>query len=502
MKKIILVQPHSGLDETAYVPLGLISLAAYVRDHYESKIVDLRFDNVNHLYSVIKETKPMAIGFSMLTGSCINQIINISKKVKEEYPEIKIIIGGIHPTIFPEQTISNKYIDYVIINEGERAFLELLRAIEENIEVENIKSLLWKDKSGAVRRNVMEDSFIDMNELPMPAWDLIDVNRYTKKLSNDLKFKVINFYTSKGCPFPCTFCYNLNFNKRKWRSKTAERAAEEVEFLNRKYGINYFIVHDDNFLVDKKRALRFAELIIEKKLDIKYSIGIRIDFFEHELLKKMHESGLCELRVGCESGSDRILKDVIAKGITAEQIIKAIKLAKDLSIKLILSFVVGWPTETIEERQKTIDLIIKLQRIHEHAAIYPLWIYIPYPGTTLFEKAVELGFKAPQTLEDWGNYCWGKANTPWVKDNPEYEMIHELSPFAWYNKKLIRLSNKSLKNILRHIFIKIFRPFVLYRFRNNFWKIPVDVRLAIFLKKFFQKSITNYEKFVSEKSDS
>ena len=147
--------------------------------------------------------------------------------------------------------------------------------------------------------------FIEMDSLPVPAWDLIDVKRYIKKLSKNPGERVLDFYTSKGCPFPCSFCYNLRFNRRKWRSRSAERAAEEMAMLYHTYGVNYFIIHDDNFVVDKERALKFAGLIKEMGLNVKYSVDSRIDYFEYEFFKKLKDSGLCELRVGCESGSNR-----------------------------------------------------------------------------------------------------------------------------------------------------------------------------------------------------
>jgi len=486
MQRIILVQPENGLNETTYVPLGLISLGAYIKNNFETKIVDLRLDSIENLYSFVKDLKPLAVGFSMLTGSCILQILKASKKIKEIDPKIKIIVGGIHPTFFPEQTVSNPLIDFVVINEGEKTFLDLLSALAENRDIAAIRGLARKDADGKVKINEPVEDFIDMNSLPVPAWDLIDINRYIKKLSKNPGERVIDFYTSKGCPFPCSFCYNLRFNRRKWRARSAERAVEEMEMLYHSYGVNYFIIHDDNFVMDKGRALRFAELIKEKGLDVKYSVDSRIDYFDYDFLKKLKDSGLCELRVGCESGSNRVLREVIEKGITAEQTVKAVEIAKSLDLKLILSFVIGWPTETIAERQQTIDLIMKLQKIHKKAAIYPLWIYIPYAGTTLFDKAVAMGFKSPQSLEEWGNYFWGKSHIPWLKNPREYEIIHELSPFAWYNKNLLDLKNKSVSNIVRHCLIKIFRPLVLFRFKHNYWKFSADAELIIFLKRLSQ----------------
>jgi len=488
MQKIILVQPENGLNETAYVPLGLISLGAYIRNNFEVEIVDLRFNAVSDLYNLVRTVKPLAVGFSMLTGSCILQILEASRKIKEINLKIKIIVGGIHPTFFPEQTASHSLVDFAIINEGEKTLLDLLLALAENRDVSSVRGLAWKNADGKVKINEPNEDFINMDLLPMPAWDLIDVNRYIKKLSKNPGEKVIDFYTSKGCPFPCGFCYNLRFNKRRWRARSAERAAVEMEMLHRTYGINYFIIHDDNFVTDKDRALKFAKLIQEKGLNVKYSVDSRIDYFEYDFLKKLKESGLCEIRVGCESGSNRILKEIIQKGITVEQAVKAIEIARSLDLKLILSFVIGWPTETIIERQETINLILKLQKMHKKTAIYPLWIYIPYAGTPLFDKAVEMGFKSPRSLEEWGNYFWGRSHIPWLANPREYEIIHELSSFAWYNKKLSDLKNRSAANIIRHGLIKIFRPLILFRFRHNFWRITVDAEIIIFLKKLAQST--------------
>lgn len=489
MEKVILVQPKNNTLETTYAPLGLLSLAAYIRHDFEVKIIDLRFESESDLYQLIKDWQPIAIGFSMLTGSAITQIIKISKYLKEKHPEIKTIVGGIHPTFFPEQTLANPYLDFVVINEGEKVMLELLKAIKSGQNFSEIANLCWKNKQGEIHSNKLNDDFFNLNDLPMPAWDLIDVERYIKNLSANPSERIIDFYTSKGCPFPCSFCYNLNFNKRKWRARSAERTVEELEFLHHRYNINYFIIHDDNFVVDRERALKFAQLIIAKGIKIKYSIDARVDFFDYEFLRALKESGLCELRVGCESGSNRLLANVIDKQITVEQIIKAVEIAKSLDLKVLLSFVIAWPTETIAERQATIKLILKLLATHPRAWIYPLWIYIPYPGTTLFKKAVELGFKQPENLEEWGNYFWGKAHLPWLNKPKEYELIHDLSPFAWYNRNWASLKDKSLKNISRFLFIKFFRPFVLFRFCHNFWFFPYEVKLAARLKKTLQKSI-------------
>jgi radical SAM superfamily enzyme YgiQ (UPF0313 family) len=499
MKKIILVQPENQLNETTYAPLGLISLAAYIRRDFDVQIVDLRFESLDFLYAEIKESKPLAVGFSMLTGSCIRQIIKACKELKEKHPEVKTIVGGIHPTFFPEQTLQNPYVDFVIASEGEKTLLDLLRTLENKTSLAGIENLGWKDEKKNICINPRSENFLTLDDLPVPAWDLIDVEKYVKKLSSAPDewavtgetgpWRVIDMYTSKGCPFACSFCYNLNFNKRQWRAKSAEVAVDELELLHKKYRINNFIIHDDNFVVDRRRALRIAKLIKERGMKILLSIDSRIDYFDYDFFKKLREGGLCEIRVGCESGSNRILKDVIRKGITKEQTIRAIEIARDLDLKLLLSFVIGWPTETLAERQETIDLVLQLQKIHPKAGIYPLWIYLPYPGTTLFNLAVKMGFRQPTTLAEWGDYVWGKAHVPWLTNPHEYELIHELSRFAWYNKTWDRISKRSPRSVLKFLFAKVTRPLVMFRFRHNFWKFPIDAEALIGMRRYLKKKM-------------
>jgi anaerobic magnesium-protoporphyrin IX monomethyl ester cyclase len=134
MRTVILVQPENGLNEATYAPLGLISLAAYIRGYFDVKIIDLRFKSGHDLFDLIKRENPLAVGFSMLTGSCINQIISVAEEIKIKHPAVKIIVGGIHPTFFPAQTVAHYYIDFAIINEGEKPLLALLKAIENNLD--------------------------------------------------------------------------------------------------------------------------------------------------------------------------------------------------------------------------------------------------------------------------------------------------------------------------------------------------------------------------------
>lgn len=448
MEGIVLVQPKNSKHDVAYAPLGLLSLAAWLRDKYYVRIIDLRYDDEAVLWDAIYVGKPLAVGFSVLTGEGIKDVVRICKRIKERFPDVATVLGGVHPTILPEQTLENPYVDWIVTGDGEEA----------------LKELMWLVKKGTRGiDHIRRGKKVDLDKLPFPAWHLIDVERYNKRIGG------LNIYTSKGCPFPCTFCHNTIHNP-KWRGMSAERVVRDVKRLKYTYGIEHFIIHDDNFVVDKKRALDIAEGLEE--LGVSWSINIRIDSISEEFLRGLMKGGLNEVRIGCESGNDRVLTKVVRKSIHSRDIVQAVHTCSRLRLRTLLSFVIGWPTETRDERQSTISLVQLLCNSCRKVSVYPLWIYNPYPGTSLFKKAIDLGFMSPRTLEEWGEFNWGTAHIPWIDKPEEYELIHKMSRVAHYNRR----------NPIR----VLFRWITKWRMRHNYWKWGLDVRFILWCMRVYQ----------------
>lgn len=391
---VILIQPRTERKEVIYAPLGLLSLAAYLRSEYEVAIIDFRMHrDYKRVLSKLLERKPLAIGITAFTGGQILNGLEISKYIKKIKSDIPVIWGGIHATMLPKQTLANPYIDIVVKNEGEITLYETLRSIEDGSRLSGVAGIAYK-KNGEIFENPNKQ-FLDMDQLSIPAWDLIDLEPYILGLSTDNKDRPINISTSRGCPYQCTFCYNANFNKCKWRCKNASSVISELRYLINRYKVNRIIFHDDNFATDKKRALQIAKEIKEEGLNIKWSVTLRVDDSDKRFLSELMDAGLHQLRIGIESGCQMIL-DMLQKDFTLEQILDSANILKKLGLDTLYSFVIGWPNETRKERKETINLIFRLLKINPLAYIYSLRIYTPYPGTKLYEEAQKLGFVAPQ----------------------------------------------------------------------------------------------------------
>jgi anaerobic magnesium-protoporphyrin IX monomethyl ester cyclase len=190
------------------------------------------------------------------------------------------------------------------------------------------------------------------------------------------------------------------------------------------------------------------------------------------------------MRAGVESGSPRILKS-IKKDITVEHILKSAEIARDRGFHVRYSFVIGWPGETDQDRQQTIDLCFRLFDINPNVTMYPLWNYIPYPGTPHFTEAIACGFKQPEKLEDWSDYSWAKANSPWIDSRAKFENIHTLSKFAFFNRDSADILKSLLSTELRwrtkvrRVGGMAVRPWARYRLKNSSRSMPAPYEYRI-----------------------
>jgi radical SAM superfamily enzyme YgiQ (UPF0313 family) len=231
--------------------------------------------------------------------------------------------------------------------------------------------------------------------LPLPAWDLVDIEKYVQKkfYSN----RVITLNTSRGCPHRCAFCYNQAVNKRKWRGVSAEKIVEHVEFLMNNYDIKSFQMYDDEFDVNKKRVEDFCNLIIKKNLNISFSHFSRVNFADHKRYQLEKEAGLKLIEFGIESGSPRML-EFIRKDQTVDMIKNAFQICKDIKLETGALFMIGLPSETIGDVDKTVELVYSLGG---HQTICT--VFKPYPATMLYDYCVENElFELPDELEKQG----------------------------------------------------------------------------------------------------
>ena len=275
----------------------------------------------------------------------------------------KIIVGGPH-TSFGIEDIPT-YVDYIVVGEGEQAILQVING--------------GKTPRIITGEKVRQE---DMDLLPRPAWEEFVCRNYDWTFPVYIPFTspCFTMNTSRGCPFKCTFCSVKGIWGKTYRYMSAERIVDDLEFMQKNYGLRSVYFREDHFTLNKSRTENFCNLLIKKKLDIKWACETRadqLDYFEYQEL--MYKAGCRMFYIGVESGSQRML-DFFNKGEKVEQFIKAFEIAHKLGIKTYASFVIGAPTETNEDRNLTSKLInkIKPDSVGKN-------IFVGLPGSDLYD---------------------------------------------------------------------------------------------------------------------
>lgn len=420
MDKVLLVFPKTGLDKYAQLPLGLLSIASTLVDDYEVEIIDQRIDEKWAEKVELKSRDSICVGVTSMTGVQIANAIEISKIAKKH---TKLIWGGVHPTLLPHQTLQNKYIDIIVLGEGEVTFPLLLKALKDPKRFEHIRGIGYKDSKG-IHVNELRD-FLDMNTVPNLPYHLLEIEKYLTKREG---FKrCLSLETSRGCPHDCSFCSNPIIHKRLWSCLNVENLIQKTKYLQNRFKLDGIVYQEDNFFVNILRVKKFCEAI-QKDINIGWKANCRISYLlnkDSAFLKMLEKGGCKVLQFGVESGTNRILK-LVNKGITIEDILKVnSKLAKG-DIICRYNFIVGIPTETQEEIQSTLDFIEKLQSENANLDTPFLNLYTPWPGTKLFDLSIEKGFKSPNTLDGWSKFNWNTWNLPWL-DKKTSKVLEDVS---------------------------------------------------------------------------
>ena len=364
------------------IPFGILSLAAVIqRDLPQTSVtvVDGRAENLSPdaFLDRVMDTKPDLVGISSFTY-CINDTLLLAKWIKQADPGIKIILGGVHVTQLPEEAIIDPHVDFVIRGEGEYSLRDLIAGHKPG----DIKGLVYKDKN---HRVIMHPEFgkVDvLNDLPTIAYDLIDMSKYYPTAGQCHRFPASAMITSRGCPGMCIYC-SSSVSGKKVRYRSAENIVSEIEFLMDKYGVKEIIFMDDVFTSDKERLLEFCRLIQDKEMDIIWDCSSRVQHVNEEVLPVMKKAGCSQLSFGVETGDENVLKS-IKKGQTLDHVRKKVALSKKSGIETRSSFVLGFPADTIESMQRTIDFAIELD-----PHLVSFYIATPFPGTEMYDWAVK-----------------------------------------------------------------------------------------------------------------
>ncbi|MDP2943889.1 MAG: radical SAM protein [Candidatus Omnitrophota bacterium] len=391
---VLLINAITRKHIPAYLPNGLLWIAAVLRENGFSVGVYDRNVDTRDVREVLQKFRPKIIGISVLTGGVILDAIYLSKTIRDVCGNSKIVWGGLHPTLFPGYVLNEEYVDYIAMGEGEYPMLELTECLlKSKNELRDIQNIGYKD-ADEIKINPQR-GFIDMDKLPMQAFDLVDMQNYF--LFRPYARKTVCIMTSRGCPYNCSFCYNKKANERKWRGLSAQKVVDTIKFVKVKYNVDGFLFYDDNFDANPIRLKEFCKILIDNEINIRWEHCSRVNYAEKERLSLEKKAGCSLISYGLESGSERILK-LINKEQTVPQIQNAIRLCKNFGISTATGSIIGYPFENEEDLKETLGLFERIRPTHIFTTIYN-----PYPGSDLYDYVVENKlFKEPPTLQEQG----------------------------------------------------------------------------------------------------
>jgi anaerobic magnesium-protoporphyrin IX monomethyl ester cyclase len=381
--RVVLVHPRLRLP-TGDPPLGLayVASALSASGRAEVRIADGTFRRSRgSLVRAIAAHRPDVVGIyadTLMSDGAV-AVARAAKRLGAF-----VVMGGPHATVRPESRAGCS--DAVVVGEGERAMVEIVERYRDRALGE-VEGIWFRDRAGEMVRTPPRKKLAELDALPFPALDLLDMRSYLARWHYldcvDVGLRGTNLVGSRGCPFQCSFCQpclKLLFGSAT-RHRSPENVVDELRLLRSRYGISSFFFHDDTLTVDRNRVLALCDAIRRSGLDVAWGCNSRVDTLDRETLKAMRAAGLRKLHVGAESGSQRILDDVYGKAIRVEQVRELTANAADLGVHCLAFFILGAPGETREELRRTIDLACSLP-VDEAT----FSILAPLPGSAIRER--------------------------------------------------------------------------------------------------------------------
>ena len=415
--KILLINPpqtfYQGSDQPAgNLPIGLMYIAA-VLDHegYQTEILDTFMascplkktgETINvgmalqQIKQEIKGRKPDIVGVAGPFTCQIENSMEVSNLVKEVDPSILTVTGGPHVTLVPKQFLEEaKEVDIAVVGEGEYTMLDIARYCEGKKQLSEIQGIAYRQNREVIV-NQPRPFIKDLDELPYPAYHLVDMENYlTSKMGyRSFRDRAISMITSRGCPYNCCFCSVHLHMGRGFRAHSASYVIKHIQYVVDEFKVKNIFFEDDNLTFDIGRFEGVCDGIIQNKIKIGWETpnGVRADCLNMDLLKKMKQSGCQSVFFGVESGDQQILDNIICKSLDLNRVVETAKNARAIGLKTGGFYIIGFPGEKKENMQRTVDFALKLKRDYDVGM--HLFMATPSYGTRLYEECKAKGYIA------------------------------------------------------------------------------------------------------------
>jgi len=471
MLDIVLINPGDrkavfqdlGKDLTAIEPpFQIASYASYLRNEgFNIDIIDANALNISPEQTAeqVKELNPILVAVIVYGNqpSASTQNMTISGRIVtaiKETTNAKVVIGGLHPSALPKSTLEEENVDYVIEGEEQIPLKELLSCLKSNNDLSKVSGL-WYKENNKIKNNSKPKLIDDLDKyLPIASWDLLPMDKY--RAHNWHCFDAIQnrepygaIYTSLGCPYKCTFCcINAPFGTNSIRYRTPELVVEEIELLNKKYGIKNLKIIDEMFVLDERHYMKIVDLLIEKDMDLNIWAYARVDTVHENTLDKMKKAGFNWLALGIESASSEV-RDGASKKMKVKDIQSIVTKVQDAGIRVIGNYIFGLPDDTIESMNETLEMAKELNC--EFANFY---CAMAYPGSQLYNFALNEGWELPSQWTGYSQHSYNIQPLPSKILSAKEIVKFRDDAFHTYNenpKYLTMLENKFGKDVKKHM---------------------------------------------------
>jgi len=409
--KVLLMRPYSSMVK-APPPLGLLYVASFIRNkNHEVRVLDARVKRSSDkdIARYLTEYRPEVVGISLLSVEA-EAGHHLARIVKNLLPSCKVILGGPYPTSEPEDILRNECVDAGVVGEGEESFSELLNELSDGGIIPRLPGVISRDhgEQGFVMRTPIKD----VDSIPFPAYDLVDLKDYFRRTTGfsqnvfQVKKRSLPMFTSRGCPYQCTYCHTI-FGKA-FRARSPENIIEEIRWLRKTYGVEEIDISDDTFNIKSDRVLRLCECLTnDSGILISFPNGIRADLMDRNLIRALKSAGTFRISYGIESGSPRIQKNM-KKFLNLEKAAEVVRWTAEEGVITGGFFMLGFPDETREEMEETVNFACQ-NPFHFASFFY----VIPFPRTFIYNEAIRRGYTPEEIKAGLHSHLIG-YHKPWI----------------------------------------------------------------------------------------
>ena len=461
--KVVLYNPRAVFFT---MPLALLAIGSELDpDRYEVVIVDGRLERDPEQAVLAQLDGALCLGVTVLTGAPISDALQISRIAKRARPQLPVVWGGWHPSMFATECLQEPAVDVTVRGQGEETFAEIVQRLGDGCSLVGCLGCTVRLADGTIHENPARP-LASVDNFRAHDYGLIPVERYFQ-----LKGKrQLDFISSQGCNFRCAFCSDPFVYGRKWVGLEPTRMALRLKELWDRYRFDDVNFQDETFFTRARRVQALAEQLISSGMKISWAATMRADQgvrLPEDVWALCKQSGLRRLLVGVESGSDEMLKR-IRKDIRIEQVFHTAERMLRYGIAGHFPFIVGFPEETDDSIRATIDCAKRLRSLHPDF-LTPIYYFKPYPGSELVLEAVSRGFRLPQTLEAWSEFDYvAGLPGPWVSAE-KFRLIERFKFFQELAWKRVSRGKRLLQQVAR------------YRCRRDEYRWPLEMMLTRWL---------------------